>query len=300
MAVLVQKMVEAEISGVAFSANPLTGNRDEVRVSATRGLGDRLVSGGIDADEWLVTHEHATAIAQPQKAIGPEVARRVAALARKAEAARLAPQDVEWAVAGDRLWLLQSRPITALPIAPDIEVPKGSWQKDAAHVAEPLSPFAVSTQFHGADLFLAPAISTWGLLPDSMHLRVIGHEPYLHVEPDDGGKNPPPWWLLGLVVRIVPSMRRKLRAAALAVGAGKLESVPAEWADNHRPRQPRLTHSRRSPGAQASGARRDTRGRSLPRPAACCRIRRLSPASSPFRRSLRRRMPPPALWMGKR
>ena len=53
MAVLVQRMVEAEVSGVAFSANPLTGNRDEVRVSVTRGLGDQLVSGGIDADEWV-------------------------------------------------------------------------------------------------------------------------------------------------------------------------------------------------------------------------------------------------------
>jgi pyruvate,water dikinase len=229
MAVLVQQMVEAEVAGVAFSANPLTGNRDEVRVSATRGLGDKLVSGAIDADEWLVTHEHATVIAQPQKAIGPELARRVAALARKAEAARLAPQDIEWAVAGDRLWLLQSRPITALPVAPDIEAPKGSWQKDAAHFAEPLSPFAVSTLLHSADQFFDDAIATWGLLPDSMQFRVIGHEPYLHVEPDDGGRNPPRWWLLGLLVRIVPSMRRKLRAAALAVGAGYLETVPAKW-----------------------------------------------------------------------
>jgi rifampicin phosphotransferase len=236
MAVLVQQMVEAEVAGVAFSANPLTGNRDEVRVSATRGLGDKLVSGAIDADEWLVTHEHATVIAQPQKAIGPELARRVAALARKAEAARLAPQDIEWAIAGDRLWLLQSRPITALPVAPDIEAPKGSWQKDAAHFAEPLSPFAASALLHSADQFFDDAIATWGLLPDSMQFKVIGHEPYLHVEPDDGGKNAPPWWLLGLLVRIVPSMRRKLRAAALAVGAGKLESVPAEWASNHRPR----------------------------------------------------------------
>ena len=235
MAVLVQQMVEAEVAGVAFSANPLTGKRDEVRVSATRGLGDKLVSGAIDADEWLVTHEHATVIAQPQKAIGPELARRVAALARKAEAVRLAPQDIEWAVAGDRLWLLQSRPITALPVAPDIEAPKGSWQKDAAHFAEPLSPFAAS-QFHGADQFFDDAIATWGLLPDGMQLRVIGHEPYLHVEPDDGGRNPPPWWLLGLLVRLVPSMRRKLRAAALAVGAGYLETVPAKWASDDRPR----------------------------------------------------------------
>ena len=236
MAVLVQQMVEAEVAGVAFSANPVNGNRDEVRVSATRGLGDKLASGAIDADEWLVTHEHATVIAQPQEAIGPELARRVAALARKAEAARLSPQDIEWAVAGDRLWLLQSRPITALPVAPEIEAPKGSWQKDAAHFAEPLSPFAVSAMLAHADQFFDDAIATWGLLPDSAQFRVIGHEPYLHVEPDDGGKNPPPWWLLGLVVRIVPSLRRKLRAAALAVGSGKLESVPAEWASHHRHR----------------------------------------------------------------
>jgi pyruvate,water dikinase len=236
MAVLVQQMVEAEAAGVAFSANPLTGNRGEVRVSATRGLGDKLVSGVIDADEWIVTNEHATAIAQPQKSIGPELAQRVAALARKAEGARRAPQDIEWAVAGDRLWLLQSRPITALPIAPEIEAPNGSWQKDALHFAEPLSPFAASLMRDGADQFLDVAIATWGLLPDSMEIRVIGHEPYLHVEPDDGGKNPPPWWLLGLVARIVPSLRRKLRAAAVAVDTGKLESVPAEWASNHRPR----------------------------------------------------------------
>jgi pyruvate,water dikinase len=236
MAVLVQRMIEADVAGVAFSANPLTGNRDEVRVSATRGLGDKLVSGTIAADEWIVTHEHATVLAQPQEAIGPELARRVATLARKVEAARLAPQDIEWAVAGGRLWLLQSRPITALPVAPEIEAPKGSWQKDAAHFAEPLSPFAASAMLAGADQFFDDAIATWGLLPDRLQFRVIGHEPYLHVEPDDGGKNPPPWWLLGLVARIVPSMRRKLRAAALAVGAGKLESVPAKWASDDRPR----------------------------------------------------------------
>ena len=236
MAVLVQQMVEAEVAGVAFSANPLTGNRTEVRVSATRGLGDKLVSGAVDADEWLVTHEKATVIAQPQKVLGPELAQRVAALARKAEAARLAPQDIEWAIQGGRLWLLQSRPITALPVAPDIEAPKGSWQKDAAHFAEPLSPFAVSTLLQSADQFFDDAIATWGLLPDRLQFKVIGHEPYLHVEPDDGGKNPPPWWLLGLLVRIVPSMRRKLRTAAMAVDAGKLESVPAEWESTHRAR----------------------------------------------------------------
>jgi phosphohistidine swiveling domain-containing protein len=236
MAVLVQKMVDADVAGVAFSANPITGKRDEVRVSATRGLGDRLVSGAIDADEWLVTQEKATAIRQPQRSIGPEIAQRVANLARKAERARLAPQDIEWAIAGDRLWLLQSRPITALPIAPDITIPKGTWQKDAGHFPDPVSPFAASTQFRNADQFLDDGIAAWGLLPDRAQFKIIGHEPYIHIEPDDGGKNPPPWWLLGLVARVVPSLRRKLRASADAVAAGMLETVPAEWESTHKPR----------------------------------------------------------------
>lgn len=236
MAVLVQRMVDAEASGVAFSADPLTGNRDEVRINATRGLGDQLVGGAIDGDEWLVTGGHVKAVTVHQVAIKPDVARRVADLARKAEAARLAPQDIEWAIAGDRLWLLQSRPITMLPVAPLIEVPKGTWQKDAGHFPDPVSPFAVSTQFLNADRFLDHGIAAWGLLPDRARFKVIGHEPYIHVEPDDGGKNPPPWWVLGLAARMVPSLRRKLRAAASAVAAGLLEQVPADWISDHRPR----------------------------------------------------------------
>lgn len=236
MAVLVQQMVDADASGVAFSANPVTGRRDEVRISATRGLADKLVSGLTDADEWLVTAEHATRTSQPQAPIGPDLARRVATLARRVEAARKTPQDVEWAVAGDRLWLLQARPITALPVAPSITTPVGTWLKDAAHFAEPMSPFAASTQFRYADEILDEAVSTWGLLVDGMRFRVIGHEPYVHVEPDDGGKNPPPWWVLAIAARVVPSLRRKLRAAAAAVDGGRLDAVPAEWTSTHRPR----------------------------------------------------------------
>lgn len=236
MAVLVQRMIDADVAGVAFSANPLTGNRAEVRVSAVRGLGDQLVSGAADADEWLVTSEGASAVALPHNVLGAEVAHRVAVLARKAEAARQAPQDIEWAVAGDRLWLLQSRPITVLPVAPAIEIPKGTWQKDAGHFPDPLSPFAASTQFHYADEFLDDAIAKWGLLFDAMRFKVIGHEPYIHVEPDDGGKTPPPWWLLGLLARIIPSMRRKLSASAHAVRSGWLDTIPAEWESEQRPR----------------------------------------------------------------
>jgi pyruvate,water dikinase len=172
MAVLVQQMVNADVSGVAFSANPLTDNCAEVRISATRGLGDRLVSGEVDADEWIVRGGHASALATPQGAVAADLVSRVADLARKAEAARQTPQDIEWAARGDQLFLLQSRPITVLPVAPAIDPPKGAWTKDSAHFAEPLSPFAVSTQMKHADTFLDEAIATWGLLPDGIRFRV--------------------------------------------------------------------------------------------------------------------------------
>jgi phosphohistidine swiveling domain-containing protein len=236
MAVLVQRMIPADASGVAFSANPLTGNRSEVRISATKGLGDQLVSGAIDGDEWIVAGGKATAVAQRQQAIDAATAARVADLARRAEAAGRSPQDIEWATAGGRLWLLQSRPITVLPVAPEIEIPKGTWQKDAGHFFEPVSPFAATTQLRYAHKFLDQGIATWGLLPDRIQFKVIGHEPYIHVDPDDGGKAPPPWWLLAAVVRIIPSMRRKLRASAAALDAGMLETVLTDWNAKDRPR----------------------------------------------------------------
>lgn len=237
MAVLVQRMINADAAGVAFSANPLTGNRNEARVSATRGLGDALVGGLTDADEWSITTDHCRIVRQPQGAITSAVAQEVAALAKRAEVARKSPQDIEWAVAGNQVWLLQSRPITNLPVPPPaVEIPKGTWMKDAGHFAEPLSPFAVSTQLKHADTFFDEAIATWGLLPDRLRFQVIGHEPYAHVDPDDGGKNPPPWWVMALVARIVPGLRRKLGVSAKAVGAGLLDTMPTTWEQELRPK----------------------------------------------------------------
>ncbi len=227
LAVLVQRMVPADAAGVAFSANPITGARDEVCISATRGTAEKLVAGEISGDEWCVKDGVATAKVETQRAIDSALALRIADLARRTEAARGSPQDIEWAAVDDKLLLLQARPITALPVAPAIDAPaSGTWQKDANHFPEPVSPFAASTHL---DLAMADMFSSWGLFPDGMEGRVIGHEVYIHVVPDDGGKAPPPWWLLGALARVIPSLRKKLERARRVIAAGWLDSVPADW-----------------------------------------------------------------------
>lgn len=142
-AVLIQRMVEADKAGVAFSADPTTGRRDHAVVSAVFGLGSTLVADTADADTYRVRADGslvAQALAQQVQAqvLDPEAglqtvvlprsegsqavlnedeAAQVAALARRMERHFGAPQDVEWAFAQGQLWLLQSRPITALPAA---------------------------------------------------------------------------------------------------------------------------------------------------------------------------------------
>ena len=123
MAVLVQRMVDAVAAGVAFTANPVTGDRDEVVISAVRGLGERLVSGEASADEWVVRKGEPSHRRSGEAAIGPEQAAAVAELARQAAAHFSQAQDVEWALAGGELVLLQSRPMTALPQPVEWEPP---------------------------------------------------------------------------------------------------------------------------------------------------------------------------------
>ena len=54
LAVVVQQMIEAEVSGVAFTANPVTGRRQEIVIDAVFGLGEALVSGQADPDHYAV------------------------------------------------------------------------------------------------------------------------------------------------------------------------------------------------------------------------------------------------------
>ena len=125
MAVIIQRMVAPAAAGVALTADPINGDRMSCVITAVAGLGDRLVSGEALGDEWVVRGRTATARRQPEGAIDADLARTVAAEARRIADQRGAPQDVEWAIdAGGSLWILQARPMTALP--PDV-----SWESPA-------------------------------------------------------------------------------------------------------------------------------------------------------------------------
>lgn len=140
-AVIVQRMVNAEKAGVAFSVDPVTGDSTLSIVTAVYGLGTSLVSGDADADTWHVDSTNKIAkrliakkeilhqlnsatgslvtVSVPQEQIEKPVLRddqivSVAGLARKAEDYFKSPQDIEWAIQKDKFFLLQSRPVTTL------------------------------------------------------------------------------------------------------------------------------------------------------------------------------------------
>ncbi len=141
-AVLVQRMVNARASGVAFSADPVTGRRGVALVAAVRGTGDKLVGGDVTGDTFrmgrggVVLERTLDSSDAKGPAITEAEALAVADLARRAERAAGRPQDIEWAIDEQTgaLWLLQSRAITTLEGVADPDAPRVVW--DNSNIAE--------------------------------------------------------------------------------------------------------------------------------------------------------------------
>lgn len=115
-AIIVQKMVCANLAGVAFSADPVTGCRKTVVINAVDGLADKLVSGEVTGDLIYVAGDD-TVVRKEQTfttAINDQLAVEIAQAARAIEKLFGCPQDIEWAHDGNRLYVLQARPITTL------------------------------------------------------------------------------------------------------------------------------------------------------------------------------------------
>jgi phosphohistidine swiveling domain-containing protein len=245
MAVLVQRMVAAESAGVAFTANPVSGDRQETLVSAVRGLGERLVAGLASPDEWSIQGGRAVSRTRPEQAITCEQALLVADLARRVEAHFETPQDIEWAFAGDRLFLLQARPITTLnaqavePPAERLEVPAGFWERDATHFPEPCSP-SFRFVFQHLTQVSRELVSDFGLPIEEISQREIGGWLYLRLAPLGGKeRKPPPTWLARLMLpvmfRFVPGLRASATAAERFFASDRAGDLVESWYREWRP-----------------------------------------------------------------
>ena len=174
LAVVVQVLVAAEASGILFTADPTTGERDHVLINAGWGLGEAIVAGlvmpdtaVVDKTNWqIVSHEvnkkttmtvrtetgtAETAVPveqQNEQVLGEETAVALAKLGAQIETHYGTPVDIEWVVTDGKIQILQARPITSLPPAPlknvtwEPPAPNTIWMRRqiVEHMPEPLSP----------------------------------------------------------------------------------------------------------------------------------------------------------------
>jgi pyruvate,water dikinase len=115
MAVVVQRMVEPKKSGVLFTADPIQHRRDQMIAEAVFGLGEQVVSGHVTPDHYVL--DRAGIVKREHLVLGGVLdqaeLRELAAMGKRLEQHFGSPQDIEWAI-DDRLYLLQSRPVTTL------------------------------------------------------------------------------------------------------------------------------------------------------------------------------------------
>lgn len=219
MAVLIQPMVPALAAGVAFTANPVTGDRDETVVEAVVGLGDGLAAGAVTPEAWTVRGGVARRSSAGHGVLSAATAAEVAALARRVAAWLGDPQDIEWAVTGKGVVLLQARPITALPPAPagppatlpaGGTTPEGFWLR-GGYSLRPLSPMNVPTMLRAVDR-TSPELFRYAL-GERIRVCDVGGWSYVQfAQPREAGE-----------------IRAKLVAIAGALRAGEPRRVVTRW-----------------------------------------------------------------------
>ena len=137
--VVVQKQIDSEKSGILFTANPVNGRRDQVSLSSSWGLGEAIVGGEVDPDQWVINKNDGETVdeyiatkkvqtvrtasgtgliavgkeRQDQVTLNREERNKLLDLARRVEEHYGIPQDLEWAYASGEFYFVQTRPVTA-------------------------------------------------------------------------------------------------------------------------------------------------------------------------------------------
>ena len=207
MAVVVQTLVAADVAGVLFTINPLTGAENQVLIEAVFGLGESLVSGKVDADRYVIDihsgallheelNEKRLKIAAAADGTVESPLELAAATARTLDEAQLRelahtgaaiqelygrPMDVEWTLRGGELAVVQARPVTQISFSADI----GEWTtadfRDGGVSSAVCSPFMFSLYEVAFNNSLPRYLKMLRLIPrdfDSSWCRMFFARPY--------------------------------------------------------------------------------------------------------------------------
>lgn len=169
-AVVICEMVDARAAGVAFSCDPATGRRDLILIDATEGLADKLVQGQVTPKRsvWRKLGELLERVEGPA-VLPPDREEELAYVVERVQWALGAgnePQDVEWAYDGEHNYLVQARPVTALP--------RAGWT-EIAHIPRYWSTANLKDNLPGA-----PCELSWSAV-------CAGIRPALYASQDAGG-----------------------------------------------------------------------------------------------------------------
>ena len=214
MAVVIQPLVDAEMAGVAYSIDPVTGRNSHVTINAILGLGQPLVEGSVSPDQYMV--ETAAGVTPPairrlagrqrerlvatdvglamepviagdrnQPVLSDQRVLEVAALTKRIEQVFKVPVDVEWAIDGERLWALQARPVTvvqpsSVPSNDDCEWSRANFKETMPELP---SPMGLSFLERFMDTYILAKYRRLGcrIPPGWASVRLHAGRPYLNL-----------------------------------------------------------------------------------------------------------------------
>lgn len=237
MAVLIQRMLDPQVAGVAFGVDPVSG-QDHVVIEATAGVAEGVLEGSVTPEHWVVNETQILESAPGEPALSKEQAAAVAELCRSVGAWEGRPADIEWAIEDGELYLLQTRPITAVPLEPTERPPRGETWIREPRFDSPIDPltFTAWLPIHGRAL--ETTFARFGVpLRRITSRRYLGRvyfrtEPLLH----GSDRTTPPQPVLKLLMRMVPPLRRRLDVADEAHRSGLIEQALDRWDGEDRER----------------------------------------------------------------
>ena len=166
--IIVQKMIDADFSGVTFSLNPLTGNAKEMIIETVAGLGENLVQGLISPNRYEINwFEDEIKIIEENKnnSISDKLLQELLKICLDIQKYYGKPQDIEWAIKNNEIFILQSRPLTAIQFDTPYDWTNANL-KDGGISSEITTPFMYSLYEYVFETTMPKYLKSVNILPN--------------------------------------------------------------------------------------------------------------------------------------